>query len=125
MIDPDVWSGPMSPEAARALLDAFGKAWNDHDLDAALALTTDDCVFESTSPAPDGHRSFGRDELRAAWEPIFADTTAHFDVEELVVAGDRAFQLWNYRWADGHVRGVDVFTLRDGLVAAKLSYVKG
>ena len=37
---------------------------------------------------------------------------------------------WIYRWVDGdgkpgHVRGVDVFRVRDGKVAEKLSYVKG
>ena len=32
---------------------------------------------------------------------------------------------WRYTWGDGHVRGVDVFTVRDGLVAEKLAYVKG
>jgi hypothetical protein len=32
---------------------------------------------------------------------------------------------WRYEWGDGHVRGVDVFRVRDGLVAEKLAYVKG
>jgi len=36
---------------------------------------------------------------------------------------------WIYRWVrdgqEGHVRGVDVFRVRDGKVAEKLSYVKG
>jgi hypothetical protein len=37
---------------------------------------------------------------------------------------------WRFTWsgddgAPGHVRGVDVLTFRDGLVAEKLSYVKG
>jgi len=112
-------------DANRELIERFGAAWNAHDLDAALALTTPDCVFESTSPSPDGQRSVGPEQLRAAWAPIFADAAAHFDVEELVVMGDRAVQLWTYCWDGGHVRGVDVFTVRDGLIAAKLSYVKG
>ena len=115
----------MSEAETRALLGAFGQAWNDHDLDAALALTTDDCVFESTGPAPDGERSVGHAALRAAWEPIFADRAAHFDGEELIIDGDRVVQCWTYRWSDGHVRGIDVFRIRDGLVAEKLSYVKG
>ena len=115
----------MDEGAIRALLEEFGQAWNDHDLDRALALTTDECVFESTGPAPDGVRSVGRDAVRAAWAPIFADAAAHFDGEELVVQGDRATQCWTYRFAGGHVRGIDFFRLRDGLVAEKLSYVKG
>ena len=115
----------MDEPAARELLEAFGQAWNDHDLDAALALTTDDIVFESTGPAPDGERSVGHNAVRAAWQPIFADVASRFTVEELFVSGDRALQRWVYRWGDGHVRGVDLFTLRDGKVAEKISYVKG
>jgi ketosteroid isomerase-like protein len=115
----------MDESATRALLEQFGQAWNDHDLDRAIAMTTPDCVFESTGPAPDGERAVGQAAVRAAWEPIFADAAAHFDVEELIIRGDRASQRWIYRWADGHVRGVDLFAVRDGLVAEKLSYVKG
>jgi ketosteroid isomerase-like protein len=115
----------MSEAQIRELLGKFGGAWNDHDLDAALALTTEDVVFESTGPAPDGVRSEGREAVRAAWEPIFADASSRFDGEELFIAGDRVVQCWTYRWAGGHVRGVDVFRIRDGKVAEKLSYVKG
>ena len=35
---------------------AFGAAWAAHDLDAALVLVTDDCIFDATGPAPDGTR---------------------------------------------------------------------
>ncbi len=115
----------MDEASIRSLLDEFGQAWNDHDLDAALALVTDDIVFESTGPAPDGTRAVGRDAVRASWQPIFADSTSRFDVEEIFMANDRAAQRWTYTWSDGHVRGVDVFMVRDGKVAEKLSYVKG
>ena len=115
----------MTDKETLELLERFGDAWNDHDLDAALALVTDDCVFDSTGPPPDGARADGKDALRKAWGPIFDDPRSHFDVEELVVAGDRAVQLWSYSWGNGHVRGVDVFKVRDGLVAEKFSYVKG
>src|SRR5262245_33860131 len=115
----------MDDAGSRNLLQAFGDAWNSHDLDRALDLVTDDIVFESTGPAPDGVRAEGRSAVRTAWQPIFDDRASRFDVEELVIAGDRAVQRWSYHWADGHVRGVDVFVLRDGKVAEKLSYVKG
>jgi ketosteroid isomerase-like protein len=103
----------------------FGAAWAAHDLDAAIALVTEDCVFEATGPPPDGAVAVGKDEVRAAWRPIFADTTSRFEPEETFPAGDRVVQRWTYSWADGHVRGVDVMRVRDGLVAEKLSYVKG
>lgn len=107
------------------IVEAFGAAWGAHDLEATLALVTDDCAFESTGPAPDGARHVGKDDVRRAWQPIFGDVAAVFEAEETFAAGDRVVQRWRYSWADGHVRGVDVFRVRDGLVAEKLSYVKG
>jgi ketosteroid isomerase-like protein len=103
----------------------FGAAWAAHDLDAALALVTDDCVFDNTDPAPDGARFVGREEIRRAWTPIFDDASSLFEPEETFAAGDRVIQLWRYSWSGGHVRGVDVMRVRGGQVAEKLSYVKG
>lgn len=88
-------------------------------------MITDDCVFDNTDPAPDGTRCVGKDEIRQAWQPIFDDVNAHFDAEETFGSGDRVVQLWCYSWEGGHVRGVDVFKIREGKVAEKLSYVKG
>jgi ketosteroid isomerase-like protein len=110
---------------ALAVVGQFNQAWNSHDLAAALALTTDDCIFEATAPAPDGARAQGRTEVAAAWQPIFADTTSCFTTEEVFAAGDRVVARWRYDWAGGHVRGVDVIRVRDGLVAEKFAYVKG
>src|SRR5271165_5145717 len=91
------------------VVEKFGAAWSAHDLAAALALVTDDCVFDSTGPAPDGTRHVGRDALSAAWRPIFDDPSSRFQTEESFGVGDRVVQLWNYSWDGGHVRGVDVF----------------
>ena len=107
------------------VVEAFGVAWGNHDLESTLALVTDDCVFESTEPGPDGTHYEGRDAVRRAWQPIFEDANASFESEETFAAGDRVVQRWRYTWGDGHIRGVDVFRVRDGLVAEKLSYVKG
>jgi hypothetical protein len=52
-------------------------------------------------------------------------THAVFHAEETFAAEDRVVQRWRYSWVGGHVRGVDVFRVRDGLVSEKLSYVKG
>lgn len=110
-----------SLEAVRA----FGAAWGAHDLEGCLALVTEDCVFDATGPAPDGSRCVGRAAIRTAWQPIFDDSASRFEEEEIFVAGDRVVQLWRYSWDGGHVRGVDVFRVRDGKVAEKFSYVKG
>jgi ketosteroid isomerase-like protein len=107
------------------VVERFGTAWAAHDLDAALALVTDDCVFDATGPAPDGARHVGRDAIRSAWQAIFDDHAARFEAEDTFSADDRVVQRWRYSWNGGHIRGVDVFMVRDNLVAEKLSYVKG
>jgi hypothetical protein len=115
----------VAAESAAAVVGRFNVAWNDHDLTAALAMTSADCVFESTSPAPDGQRCVGHAAIRAAWKPIFDDVASHFTVEDSFTAGPRVVQRWRYDWAGGHVRGIDVITVSDSKVTEKLAYVKG
>ncbi|WP_371405060.1 TIGR03086 family metal-binding protein [Kribbella sp. NBC_00662] len=116
---------------ALGVLDRFGSAFDAADLDTVMSLVTDDIVFESTSPSPDGTRLEGADAVRAEWARLFADTDdPHFETEETVLLGERAVVRWRYSWREasgdrGHVRGVDVLRLRDGKIAEKLSYVKG
>ena len=110
------------------LLQRFNAAFGTGDVDAAMALVTDDVVFDATSPAPDGGRHEGRDAVRAAWTEVMRTPGMSFTEEESFVTGDRAVVLWRYAWGEpeeGHVRGVDVIRFRDGLVSEKLSYVKG
>ena len=104
----------------------FNEAFNPHDVDGVMALMTDDVVFENTSPFPDGERFTGQDDVRTFWTSFFANSPqAHSVAEDIFAAGCRATVRWNYSWGDGHVRGVDIFTVRDGKVAEKLAYVKG
>lgn len=102
----------------------FNAAWATHDLASALALISEDCVFESTAP-PDGERSTGREAIAAAWKPIFDDHVSQFTVEETIEAGQHVVQRWRYDWGGGHVRGVDVFAVAGELITEKLAYVKG
>ena len=111
-------------------IERFNEAFNRHDVDAVMRLMTDDCLFDSTRPPPDGERIEGRDAVRAYWAAFFERSpAARFEAEETFACGDRAVVRWVYRWVregrEGHVRGVDVFRVRDGRVAEKLSYVKG
>ena len=103
----------------------FDAAFARGDVDAVLAAMTEDCVFESTTP-PDGVRYEGPAAVGGAWQEFFAGSQgAVFETEEQIVCGDRLVARWHYTWDGGHVRGVDVFRVRDGKVAEKLSYVKG
>jgi len=115
-----------------ATLDAverFNEVFNRQDVPAVMATMTDDCIFENTSPRPDGARHQRQAAVRAAWEEFFAASPgATFETEEIVAAGDRCVIRWLYRWlgdGGGHVRGIDLFRVRDGQVAEKLAYVKG
>ena len=114
-----------------AVLARFSAAFDSGDVDAIMAMMTDDCIFESTGPAPDGQRHDGQASVRAAWEQLFGTTKdPKFTDEEAFLSGDRALVRWRFTWtnddgSEGHVRGVDVIRFRDALVAEKLSYVKG
>ena len=108
-----------------AVVQAFGAAWANHDLDAAISFLTTDCVFDATGPAPDGARHEGTQEIRQAWRAIFDDSTSMFEDEETFALGDRVVQRWCYRWTGGHVRGVDLFKVRGTQISEKFSYVKG
>jgi ketosteroid isomerase-like protein len=117
-------------QGTRATIDNFNAAFNRHDAEELAALLTDDTVFEDTSPAPDGRRIEGKTAGADFWRGWFArNPDAHFDAEEIIVSGDRAVVRWVYRKVRNgqpwHLRGVDIFTVRDGKVAAKLAYVKG
>ncbi len=113
-----------------AAVERFNEAFGRHDVDAIMAAMTEDCIFENTPP-PDGERYEGTAAVRAFWERFFAGSPqARFEAEERFAAGDRCVVRWRYTWRDmsgseGHVRGVDLFRVRDGKVAEKLAYVKG
>jgi ketosteroid isomerase-like protein len=117
--------------ATLAAIQRFNDAFGQHDVPAIMAAMTDDCLFEDTEPPPDGGRYVGQAAVRAYWERFFRESPhAVFETEDLFVAGDRGTVRWIYHWIDGtgmtgHIRGVDVFRVREGKVAEKLSYVKG
>lgn len=118
------------PSSTLDAVTRFGDALNRGDATAIAALLTDDTIFENTGPAPDGTRVEGRDAVAAHWARwIAANPGAHIGAEEAVVAGDRCTVCWVYRKVrDGrpwHLRGIDLFTVRDGKIAEKRSYVKG
>lgn len=114
-----------------AAIQRFNDAFDRHDVPAIMDAMTDDCLFEDTEPPPDGGRYVGQVAVRAYWERFFRESPhAVFETEDLFVAGDRGTVRWIYHWVDGagaagHIRGVDVFRVREGRVAEKLSYVKG
>lgn len=117
--------------ATIAAIERFNTAFNQRDVAAVMAAMTDDCIFESTCPPPDGVRFVGQEAVAAVWHGLFTGSPdVTFETEDLIAVGDRCTTQWVMRYTgdDGsaqHLRGVDVFRVRDGKVAEKFAYVKG
>jgi steroid delta-isomerase-like uncharacterized protein len=121
-------------ETTRQVAEKFMEAVNRHDLDTLVSLMADNVVFENTGPAPDGTRHSGQQEVQAFFEQFFRDSPdAKFQFEDEFAHGDRSVVTWDYTWNPqpetasdpGRVRGVSLFQVRDGKIAAMASYVKG
>jgi steroid delta-isomerase-like uncharacterized protein len=124
-------SNPRSDGDLFGLMDRFAEAWNRHDLEALMAMMTDDCVFEaSAGPQVDGHRSEGKPAVREAYAAVFeAFPDAHWAGARHFIAGNRGVSEWTFTGtqSDGNrveVTGCDLFTFRDGKIAIKNSYRK-
>jgi limonene-1,2-epoxide hydrolase len=110
---------------------AFNEALNQRDVDAMMRLMTANCVFDNTNPAPDGTQYQGQAAVRAFWVNFFSTSSqATITIEDMFEMDNRCVMRWRYDWVDvqgnaGHIRGVDIYKLENGLIAEKLSYVKG
>jgi predicted SnoaL-like aldol condensation-catalyzing enzyme len=118
-------------ESAVRIVIAFNEAFNQHDIAAMMQLLSEDCIFEDTTPAPDGGLYSGKAALTQYWQRYFTQSPhAHIKVEEIFGFGIRCIMRWRYEWGNeagntGHVRGVDIFRVQNGSICEKLSYVKG
>lgn len=118
-------------ESAMRIVLEFNEAFNRHDVTGMMRLMSDDCIFENTAPAPDGTIYSGKEAVTQFWQDFFRDSPeAHIDIEEIFGLGNRCIMRWKYNWIDeagkkGHVRGVDIFQVKDGFISEKFSYVKG
>ena len=101
------------------LISTYNDAWNAHDLDAICALHAPGMVFEN-------HTADERAEGEAVRHHIAGIFAAypdlHFTTRDLRVGDDFAVCEWTARTGEREWDGVDVFPLRDGLVARKDVY---
>ena len=118
-------------ESATRVVLAFNEAFNRHDVTEMMELMSDDCIFDNTSPAPDGTLYQGKEAVTRFWQEFFRQSPqAHIEIEDIFGFGHHCVMRWRYDWVDtsgvkGHVRGVDIYKEKDGLICEKRSYVKG
>lgn len=118
-------------------MDRYSDAWNRHDIDAILALHTEDSVFENHTS---GGKAVGLAEIRALLESIFATLPdLRFEGRRRYVQSDLAVVEWTAcatfsrpitRGGSSYLptgrklvwNGLDVIPTRGGKVAAKHVY---
>ena len=116
--------------ASRSALE-LNKAFNRYDVNRMAELITDDCVFESHGPAPNGATYKGKEATKGAWKELFdRSPDIKMEIEEMFGMGNRCILMWRSKGRDAEekdigVRGVDIYQVRSGLIFKIFSYVKG
>lgn len=116
-------------EATLALVKRFEDSFNRHDPDGLMADMTEDCVFEHVAPEGKGiGRHEGQAAVRAVWAALPEQFPGYrFSTEDIFATDDRCAYRWLLHWnlpdgGQGELRGIDVYTVRDGKIAEKYTY---
>jgi len=118
---------PTAGDLTAQVIDRFNQAFQRHDASLLEDLIAEDCVMESVEPAPNGTRVVGRADNLRFWTNLANNRDGAFEVEDVLVFGERANVRWRYRFGPGlsqSVRGVTLMRLRDGLIVEALAYSK-
>ncbi|WP_055047595.1 nuclear transport factor 2 family protein [Devosia sp. A16] len=103
----------------------FNQAFEQHDPAAFEDLVAPDCVMESIQPAPNGTRYEGYDVNLTFWQAMAADRVNRFEVEDILVMGDRANIRWRFHFGEGgSLRGVSLIRVHNGRIVEALAYAK-
>jgi ketosteroid isomerase-like protein len=122
----------LTREEIKNALKEWNLAWDNHDLEGVMELFHDDVLFENWT----GGKAVGKEALRKAWAPWFANHGGfRFSEEDTFI--DEKEQKLLYRWElswpslekgyEGKPekrRGVDVIHFKDGKIIKKMTYSK-
>jgi steroid delta-isomerase-like uncharacterized protein len=121
-------------------IDRYNEAWNAHDVDAIVAMHTEDSVFENHTT---GDVNVGREAIGRAISSIFGVfPDLAFETRRQYIRDDLVVQEWTARGTHQgkmtrsgieveptgrrvEYRGLDVIPIRDGFVARKDVYSDG
>jgi len=122
-----IFTEPTQPGATAEAVRRFIAAFQHKDPAAIRDLVAPDCIMEAMQPAPDGLRVEGYEANVAFWQAMIADPNGSFEVEDVVISGDRATNRWRYHFGagdGGSVRGVTLLRVHDGRIVEALGYAK-
>ena len=130
----------MNGAELQTFIDRYNEAWNDHDVDAIVAMHSDDSVFENHTT---GDLNEGKDEIAKAINGIFTVfPDLAFETRRQYIRDDLVVQEWTARGTHlgkmmragleveptgrtVEYRGMDVIPIAHGLVARKDVYSDG
>jgi len=120
----DILEHPSSTGTARVLHE-FNRAFLEHDPTLLPPLIAPDCVVERLTPTPEGTHLVGREACLANWQALAANRDGRFTLGEVWALGERGLIFWEYRIGDTVQKGLNVMTVRDGLIVEGRGYTKG
>jgi len=113
-------------------MENWGQAWDRYDLEGVMALFHEDIHFDNWTRG----RAVGKDALRQAWTPWFANHGGfRFIAEDLFIdeLEQKLLYQWRLEWPSPEKgyegrpevrQGVDVIHFQDGKIIRKLTYSK-
>ncbi len=122
----------LSRDEIKKTLKQWNLAWDKHDLTGVMALFHEAVVFENWT----GASVKGKEALRKAWEPWFANHGNFRFVEEDTFIDEKKQKVlyrWSLEWPsleNGNKgkpekrRGVDVIHFKEGKIISKRTYSK-
>jgi ketosteroid isomerase-like protein len=116
-------SDPISARTAE-VLQRFNRAFLEHDPSLLADLIDPECTVERIQPTAEGTHLIGGPACLANWQSIASLREGNFELEEVVVTGERGFIFWEYTLAGRTQRGLNVMTVRDGRIVAGRGYGK-
>ena len=123
---------PLSREEIKNAVKKWNLAWDRHDLQEVMELFHDEVIFENWT----GGKASGKEVLRKAWTPWFANHGGFRFTEEDIFIDEKEQKVlyrWQLEWPSlekGYEgkpekrRGVDVLHFQDGRIIRKLTYSK-
>ena len=130
-------TAPASDDAVlREMIDRYNRAWNEHDVDAIIAMHAPDMVFENRTAGERAEGSQVREHIArifAAWPDIAFETRRLYVREDLVVQEWTARATHTREMRRGEIvaapsgrrvewEGLDVIPFEDGQVKRKDVY---